>query len=217
MSAITIVGGHGKVALILAKELSSKGYKVKSLFRNPEHKADIVQTGAQPQVLDIENADIDALANEFKGSDAIVFSAGAGGGNPARTYAVDRDAAIRTMKAAEQAKVSRYVMVSYLGAGPNHGIPPDNSFFAYAEAKAAADTFLRATKLDWTILMPGTLNMDPPSGEICCNPPTGKKASVSRANVALVAAAVLSAPNTIHKDVPFLDGEQPIAEAVSRI
>jgi hypothetical protein len=43
-----------------------------------------------------------------------------------------RSAARRCSSAA--AGVRRYVMVSYFGAGPDHGIDPDNSFFAYAEA-----------------------------------------------------------------------------------
>lgn len=217
MTAVTIVGGHGKVALLLAKELTAKGFQVKSLFRNSDHKADVARTGADPQVFDIESANVDDIASQFKGADAIVFSAGAGGGNPSRTYAVDRDAAIRTMKAAEQANVKRYVMVSYLGAGPNHGVPKDNGFYAYAEAKAAADTFLRSTKLDWTILMPGMLSLEEPTGKIEYNPPKDKRTAVSRANVALVAAAVLQAPNTVHKEIPFLDGDEKIADVISRI
>ena len=36
----------------------------------------------------------------------------------------------------------RYVMVSYFGAGPDHGVPEGDSFFAYADAKTAADAAL---------------------------------------------------------------------------
>ena len=100
----------------------------------------------------------------------MVWSAGAGGGSPERTYAVDRDAAIRSMDAAAEAGVGRYVMVSYFGAGPDHGVPADNSFFAYAEAKAAADAYLRGTGLDWTILGPGALTDGPGNGLIDVDP-----------------------------------------------
>ena len=67
----------------------------------------------------------------------MVFAAGAGGGNPQRTYAVDRDAAIRSIDAALKVDVPRYVIISYFGAGPDHGVPEDNSFFAYAESQGA--------------------------------------------------------------------------------
>ena len=55
-------------------------------------------------------------------------------------------------------------MVSYFGAGPDHGVPADNGFFAYAEAKAAADDYLRGSGLDWTVLGPGTLTAGPATG-----------------------------------------------------
>ncbi|MBM7365446.1 NAD(P)H-binding protein [Gordonia hydrophobica] len=215
MANITIIGGHGKIALLLAPLLVGRGDTVTSIIRNADHAAEVEATGATALVLDVETATEPQLTDALQGADAVVFSAGAGGGNPPRTYAVDRDAAITSMRAATAAGVRRYVMVSYLGAGPDHGVPSDNSFFPYAEAKAAADTALRATDLDWTILMPGALTLDPPSGAI---DPTAQRASdnpgTARANVALVAAAALATPSTIGKDIPFTDGDVPIADAV---
>ncbi len=125
----------------------------------------------------------------------MVFSAGAGGGNPDRTYAVDRDAAIRVIDAAGHAGVRRFVMVSYFGAGPDHGVPQDNSFFPYAEAKSAADAHLRASDLDWTVLGPGRLTLEPATGRIAVGADDrregGETSGVSREDVALVAAAAL--------------------------
>ena len=80
--------------------------------------------------------------------------------------AVDRDAAIRSMDAAASAGVGRYVMVSYFGARTDHGVPADNPFFAYAEAKAAADDHLRASDLTWTVLGPSALTLGQPTGRI---------------------------------------------------
>lgn len=216
MAKIVILGGHGKVALLLAPILTARGDTVTSVVRNAGHALDVAATGATPLLLDVETATAAELAAVLRGADAVVFSAGAGGGNPARTYAVDRDAAIRAMQAAQEAGVRRFVMVSYLGAGPDHGVPQDDSFFPYADAKAAADTALRAAELDWTILMPGRLTLDAPTGAI---DPTAVRADgnpgTSRANVAAVAAAVLADPRTIGKDLPFTDGDVPIAEAVA--
>ena len=151
---VTIIGGHGKIALILAPMLVEAGHEVTSVVRNPDHVADVEATGATALVSSVEDADTHALADVLAGQDAVVWSAGAGGGNPDRTYAVDRAAAIRSMDAAVQAGVKRYIMVSYQGARTDHGVPEDNPFFAYAEAKAAADEHLRGTDLDWTILVP---------------------------------------------------------------
>lgn len=217
MARIAIIGGHGKVALRLSRVLTEQGHHVTSFFRKPEQSEDVRETGAEPVVLDVENSSADEIARQIEGHDALVWSAGAGGGDPARTYAVDRDAAIRSMDAAAQAGVDRYVMVSYAGAGPDHGVPEDDPFYAYAEAKAAADEHLRSTSLNWTILGPGRLTLDEPSGQIAVDPDgeaTGR--DTSRGNVALVAAAVLAEPQTAGTTIDVVDGDTPIAEAIAR-
>lgn len=212
MANVIVFGGHGKVALLLEPILVQRGDDVTAVIRNPDHAADVQATGATPVVADVEHLDVAALADLIRGHDAVVWSAGAGGGNPARTRAVDHEAAVRTMEAAEQADVQRYVMVSYFGSSPDHGISPDAPFFAYAEAKAAADEQLRATSLDWTVLGPSALTLDAASGSI----DTDAEAStqVSRANVALVVAATLADASTIHRTIRFNDGDTAIAEAV---
>lgn len=212
MARILLIGGHGKVALLLEPLLVSAGHDVTAVIRNPAHEADVAATGATPLVADIESLDTDQLANVLSGNDAVVWSAGAGGGNPARTYAVDRDAAIRSIDAASGVGVSRYVMVSYFGAGEGHGVSPDDPFFAYAEAKTAADAHLRASSLDWTILAPSALTLDPPTGRI--DVAATESASVARADVAAVIAATIAEPATSRRTVAFNSGDVPIAEAL---
>jgi uncharacterized protein YbjT (DUF2867 family) len=212
MARVVVIGGHGKVALELARILSERGDEVDSVFRNPDHSDDVAATGARPVVADIERLDTDALADLVAGHDAVVFAAGAGGGNPERTYAVDRDAASRVIDAAGQAGAPRFVMVSYFGAGPDHGVPPGDPFFAYAEAKAAADAYLRASELAWTVLGPGRLTLDAPTGKIALAQGNG---AVSRADVALVVAAALADDSTIRRTIEFNNGDIPIGEALA--
>jgi uncharacterized protein YbjT (DUF2867 family) len=214
MARIAVIGGHGKVALQLARILSQRGVQVMSVFRNPDHIDDVAATGARPVVADIETLGTHALADLLAGHDAVVFSAGAGGGDPARTYAVDRDAAIRAIDAAAQAGARRFVMVSYFGAGPDHGVSPENSFFTYAEAKAAADAHLRHSGLDWTVLGPGRLTSDPATGRIAVGA-QARDGHVSREDVALVAAAVLADDSTIGRTIEFNNGDVSIAEALA--
>ena len=216
MTRIAIIGGHGKVALELSRILAADGQDVTSFIRNPDHQADVDATGAAPALLDVEHSTTAEIAEALRNHDAVVWSAGAGGGGSAeRTYAVDRDAAIRSMDAAAEAGVGRYIMISYLGAGPDHGVPEDNGFFAYAEAKAAADAYLRGTALDWTILGPGALTDGPGNGLIDVDPAdtTGGQGT-ARANVALVAAAVLGLPSTGRRTIEFRDGTLPLAAAL---
>ncbi|WP_426119777.1 SDR family oxidoreductase [Kocuria sp. LHG3120] len=215
MSRTAIIGGHGKVALVLAQLLKTGGNDVTSIFRNPDHTDDVENTGASPVVADVEQLSVAQLADLLEGQDAVVWSAGAGGGSPERTYAVDRDAAIRAMDAAVMAGAKRFVMVSYFGAGQDHGVPEDDPFHAYAQAKADADDHLRASSLDWTIVGPGALTEDEATGRIDVS--AGERDGehrTSRANVALVVAAVLDDPSTIGKTIEFSDGHTLITEAL---
>ncbi len=212
MARIILFGGHGKIALLAEPILAGRGDSVTAVIRNPEHADDVRAAGAEPLVADVEQLDVAALATLIEGHDAVVWSAGAGGGNPDRTRAVDRDAAIRTMDAAERAGAKRYVMVSYFGSSPEHGVDPENSFFPYAEAKAVADEHLRASGLDWTVLGPSTLTLGEASGLIDAD--TAEPGSVSRANVARVIAAALADDGTIRRTIRFNDGGTPVAEAL---
>ncbi|GAB3585646.1 NAD(P)H-binding protein [Calidifontibacter terrae] len=211
MARIALIGGHGKIALLAEPLLAAGGHAVSAIIRNPDHADDVRSAGAEPVVADVESMDTAALTELLRGHDVVVWSAGAGGGSQDRTYAVDRDAAIRSMDAAKAAGATRYVMVSYLGAKADHGVPQDNSFFAYAEAKAAADVHLRASDLDWTVLMPSALTGEPATG-VDLNPATG--GHVSRETVAQVIASVVDNPATAGKDLPFNDGDVPVAEAL---
>lgn len=105
--------------------------------------------------------------------------------------------------------------MSYFGAGSNHVVSEDNSFFAYAEAKAAADAHLRGSDLDWTVLGPGGLTLGPATGRIAVGPDAAK-GTVSREDVALVIAAALADDSTIGRTIEFNDGDVPIAEALTR-
>lgn len=212
MARILLIGGHGKVALLAEPLLVQAGHYVTAVVRNSDHEADIAATGATPLVADIETFDTEQFTNLVSGNDVVIWSAGAGGGSAERTYAIDRDVAIRSMDAAATAGVSRYVMVSYFGAGADHGVPRDDPFFAYADAKTAADAHLRASGLDWTILAPSALTLDEPTG--CIDVAATESSSVARADVAAVITASIDEPATIRRDVRFNTGDVPIAEAL---
>ncbi|KUL28523.1 NAD(P)H-binding protein [Actinoplanes awajinensis] len=214
-SRVLVMGGHGKVALLALPLLVEAGHEVTAVLRNPEHAADVAETGAKPLVADVEQLGVEELATLFAGHDAIVWSAGAGGGSPSRTYAVDRDAAIRSMDAAARAGVRRYVMVSYFGSQIDHGVPTESSFFPYAEAKAAADAHLATTDLDWTVLAPSRLLDEPPTGRIETASQGATAGSVSRADVAAVVVHVLAEPATIGRTIRFNTGATPIPDALT--
>ncbi len=212
---VAIAGGHGQIALRLAKVLSQRGDEAVALIRNPDHADEVRQAGAEPAVVDLEQASEEDLAQAITGSDAVVFAAGAGpGSGPARKETMDYGGAVKLIAAAKQARVGRYVIVSSMGADPN--TPGDDTFSVYLRAKGKADDAVRASGLDATVVRPGGLTNDVGTGRVNLggNLPRGR---VSRDDVAAVLVAVLNSPNTIGKTVDLIGGDTPVAEAVKAI
>ncbi len=216
MAAVTIIGGHGKVALRASRLLVDAGHDVTSWVRNPEHVPDVEETGAVAAVHDAERMSTDEMASALAGAEVVVWSAGAGGGSPERTRAVDHEAADRSMEAAATLDDPLFVMVSYFGARTDHGVPQDNPFFAYAEAKAAADEHLRASGLRWVVLGPSTLRDEPGTGRIEVGDELDS-GEVTRDDVAAVIAHVVEHPELAGRTIRFNNGETPLAEALGAL
>ena len=212
---VAIAGGHGQIALRLAKVLSQRGDEAVALIRNPDHADDVRQARAEPVLVDLEHADEDEVAQAIAGCDAVVFAAGAGpGSGPERKETMDHGGAVKLIAAAKQARVDRYVIVSSMGANPE--IPGDDTFSVYLRAKGRADDAVRASGLDATVVRPGGLTNDAGTGRVTLaeSVPRGQ---VTRDDVAAVLAAVLDSPNTIGRTVDLIGGDIPIAEVVKAI
>jgi uncharacterized protein YbjT (DUF2867 family) len=212
---VAIAGGHGQIALRLAKVLSERGDEAVALIRNPDHADDVRQAGAEPAVVDLEHASQDEVARAIAGCDAAVFSAGAGpGSGPERKETMDYGGAVKVIAAAKQAGISRYVIVSSVGANPD--VPGNDTFSVYLRAKGRADEAVRSSGLDATVVRPGGLTNDPGTGRVSLGEslPRGR---VPRDDVAAVIVAVLDSPNTIGKTLELVGGDTPVAEAVAAI
>ena len=214
---VVIAGGHGKIALLLERALTEDGDEAVGLVRNPDHVPDVEATGAEAVVLDLETTEAEALADVLRGSDAVVFAAGAGpGSGTARKETVDKGAAVLLADAAERAGVRRYVMVSAIGtdrADPTSG----DVYQVYLRAKAAADRDLRGREsLEWTIVRPGRLSDDEGTGKVDLGPDRSP-ASVPRSDVAAVLAELITTGRGVHQQVDLVAGRVPVAEAVASL
>jgi nucleoside-diphosphate-sugar epimerase len=212
---VAIAGGHGQIALRLARVLSQRGDEVVALIRNPNHADDVRQAGAEPTVVDLEHASEDDVAQAIAGSDAVVFAAGAGpGSGPRRKETMDYGGATKLIAAAKQARVGRYVIVSSMGANPD--TPGDDTFSVYLRAKGRADDAVRASGLDATVVRPGGLTNDAGTGRVNLGKAV-PRGQVTRDDVAAVLVAVLDSPNTIGRTVDLIGGDTPVAEAVKAL
>ncbi len=216
MSRIAIVGGHGTVAQHLHQALVERGDTPVALVRKEGQRAELEALGAEVRLLDLEQQDSDAFAVAFAGCDAVVFAAGAGhDGDVERKRTVDLEGSLKSIEGARRAGIRRFVQVSSIGVDDELPDDTDKVWRAYAEAKRDADIALRASDLDWTIIRPGRLTDDAPTGRVSLGPDVAR-GEITRADVAGVLAEVLHTDDSIGAQWIAVGGPTPVAEAVAR-
>jgi nucleoside-diphosphate-sugar epimerase len=211
---IVIAGAHGQIGLRLVRLLAATGDEVVGLVRNPDHAGDISEAGATAAVCDLESASTDEVTAAVGRVDIAVFAAGAGPGSGAeRKLTMDRDGAIKLLRATE-ASGARYVVVSSVGAEAPPG--GDGVFAVYLRAKAEADAAVTASSRAWVIVRPGPLTDDPATGRVRIGTEPFRDA-VTRDDVAAVLAAIC-ADTTLDGTILYLaNGDVPIDQALAAV
>jgi uncharacterized protein YbjT (DUF2867 family) len=211
---VVIAGGHGQIALRLARLLAARGDRARSIVRNPGHVDDVADAGADAVVFDLEERSAEELADVVAGADAVVFAAGAGPGSGAeRKQTMDLGGAVKLIEACKATGVMRYLMVSSIGAGDPSAA--SGSMLPYLEAKAAADRALVESGLGYTICRPGSLTDDPGTDMVAIAEHLGRRGAVPRDDVAATLFACLGRENTIGKTFELLSGPTPIDQALA--
>lgn len=216
MSKVFIIGAAGKVGRQLVSQLSGRGHQPMALHRNPEQTAELSDLGGTPVMGDLLKLDSAALAGLMEGSDAVVFSAGAGGkGGMEMTNAIDGRGLELAVAAAKQAGIRRFLLVS---AFPEAGRARQLSerFENYMKVKKLADIHLAESDLDWVILRPGTLVDEAGAGKVRLGAaiPYG---DVPRSDVAAVLAELIDAPQVNRIILELTQGDTLVPAAVQQL
>lgn len=127
---------------------------------------------------------------------------------------IDLDGAIKSMEAAKQAGVSRFVIVSAIGVHRREKWMASAPY--YSAAKYYADEWLRASGLDYTIIRPGGLTNERGKQKIKVAAEL-QRGDIPREDVANAILAVLDMDNTIGKSFDLVSGEEDIEAALSSL
>jgi len=137
---ILVAGGTGRLGRRLAERLTERGAQVRVVTRDPR-RGEHLPRAVELVVGDLRNDPIDPLV----AGASVVISAIHGFAGPTRTRpeAVDRDANARLVDAAKRAGVGHFVLVSVVGAAPDH--PMSLHRMKYAAERDLLDSGISAT------------------------------------------------------------------------
>lgn len=142
---ILVTGGTGHLGTELIPLLTGRGISVRVLTRDPVRARqrlgpipDLARADARnPRSLGLAFANVDTVVSAMTGF-------GPGGAGP---RAIDYEANVNLIRAAEVAGVRRFVLISMRGAAADHPME-------LMRMKHRAEHALRTSRLDWTIVRP---------------------------------------------------------------
>ncbi|MFC4354975.1 SDR family oxidoreductase [Chryseomicrobium palamuruense] len=209
---VFVVGANGQVGHELVNTLhKNESHEVTAMVRKEEQQKDFEDKGIHSVLADLEGS-VDDLAEAMKGYEAVIFAAGSGGSTgPDKTLLIDLDGAVKTVEAAEKAGVKRYVMLSAFGAGDRSTW--SDEIKPYYVAKYYADHHVEESSLDWTILRPGALTNNTPTGKFAAGK-DAKPGDITRGDVARALVHVVDDSSTSKQAIELVNGEHPIADAL---
>ncbi|MGG0790669.1 SDR family oxidoreductase [Peribacillus simplex] len=212
---VFVVGANGQIGTYLVDLLKdSPEHSVRAMVRKEEQSRHLEKNGIESVVVSLTGS-VEEITNAAKGCDAIVFTAGSGGSTGAdQTLLIDLDGAVKTIEAAENLGIDRFIMVSAFQANNrenwNEAIKP------YYVAKHYADRALLQSDLNYSIIRPGGLVNEPGTGKVAAAEEL-ERGSIAREDVARTIFASLTEENTYKRSFDLISGDTAIAEALRKI
>ncbi|MGM0852482.1 MAG: SDR family oxidoreductase [Bacillota bacterium] len=212
---LAVVGANGQIGKqVIRLLIESSEHTPRAIVRKKEQAQAFEQDDVQSSLVDLEGT-VDEITHGLKGADAVVFTAGSGGKTGAdKTLLIDLDGAVKTMEAAKQAGIDRFIMVSALQAHNRENW--NESLKPYYVAKHFADRALEQSGLTYTIIRPGGLLNEAGTGKVTAGENLSR-GSIPREDVAGTIVASLDEERTCNKGFDLISGNDGIEEAVRNV
>ncbi|MBP2831890.1 SDR family oxidoreductase [Aquimarina sp. U1-2] len=209
MEKILVVGATGttgnKVVDILNKD---QNYEPIAMVRKKQQQANFEQQGIKTILGDLTQD----VSHTTQGIDKVIFAAGSKG---KALDKVDRKGAMKIVDASKKNKVQKLVMLSSIGADAPQ---QSDDLQDYLQAKQDADEYLANSGLNFTIVRPGTLSNQVPTGKIrLAEHLDTKNGEIPRGDVAKVLVNSLKDTIANRNVFEILNGEHHIEEAMSAV
>ena len=200
---ILVIGAGGKTGGEVVKQALAAGHEVTAFV----HRADKYDA-ANVRVVEGDATDESAVEEAVVGQDAVIDTIG--GKTPYKTTTLESSVANTIIKAMQQKSVRRLVVTSMIGEGESKA---NSTLFVRLllltflrganKDKAAMESAVKASDLDWVILRPAILSDDAATGNVrVFDAETGEKAhKITRADLAAFMIEQLSGDEYLHKAV----------------
>lgn len=215
MANIFVIGATGGVGQYLCPMLINNGHKVTGLHRSQDQAEVLRNQGVFPVQGDLMDITSEQLTELTKGSDIIVFTAGAAGSGVDRTSVIDGLGPVKMIQAAADNGIKKVYLVSAFPESARN----DNlgeAFEHYMRVKKEADVAMVSSGLDWVIVRPGTLLHEEADNRVTLGHAI-KYGTVKRGNVASVIAKLIDTPSIRREILELTDGELSVEQAVNAI
>ena len=204
-AGILLFGATRGTGLSAAGLLAERGEPITAFVRPDSDMESLTALGANlvvGNVLDAPSVEVAFASGTFR---AVITSVG---GKRGETPRPDFDGTKNIVDAAKAAGVNRLLMVTAVGSGDSRPVLSDKAweFLGPAmELKTKAEDYLRASGLDYTILRPGGMNSDPPSGTAIKTVDHTAMGIISRADLGALLVDCLDDADTIGQTYHAID------------
>ncbi|MBD2310008.1 NAD(P)H-binding protein [Chroococcidiopsis sp. FACHB-1243] len=200
---VLVVGAAGKTGKAVVEQAVAAGHQVTAFV----HKADEYNV-SNVRIVEGDATDSAAIDAAIVGQDAVLDTIG--GKTPYKETTLESSAASAIIASMQRNGVRRLVVTSMLGEGESkenatwyERLLVSTMLRGADKDKAAMESAVETSGLEWVILRPALLNDDPAMGNVrVFDPATGEKAhKITRADLAAFMLAQLSSNNYLHQAV----------------
>ena len=205
---VLVAGAGSGVGLEVVKRLRQRGRPVVALIRNEQYEKPLHDLGAEIALCDLSDrtATVEALLSTH--CDAIVCTIGSKPGDGAR---IDYVGVQNLLEGADSAAIRRFLLVTSFGCGETRSAVPEGllaKIGAALQEKDKAEQALRQSGLDYTILRPGGLSSEPPTGASVLTESQDVMGGITRADVATKIVDCLNSDASIGRIFGVFDRER---------
>ena len=207
---VLVAGASGATGREILQELRGRELTVRAMTTSPEGRDRLKHLGADEVVIG-DLLDTDDARRVVRDVDAVLCAVGSGPRDWFSRHVVDGKGVINLIDAAVNEGVRRFVTESAIGVGDSkEGMAKPFRYLLIRslKGKGRAENYLRHAGLSYTIIRPGGLTNDPPSGEVLVGEGGDTVAGkVPRADVAHLMIAALYTPESSNRTFEVVSGD----------